>query len=40
MQPGGELVEDESALEQFVYDNPDLERLAAILDDFNPFEAM
>jgi hypothetical protein len=31
---------DENALENFVYDNPDLERLEAILDDFNPFQAM
>jgi len=30
----------ERALERFVYDNPDLERLEAILDDFNPFQAM
>jgi hypothetical protein len=36
----GEPLEDANALEQFVYDNPDLERLEAILDDFNPFEAM
>lgn len=28
------------ALEHFVYDNPDLERLEAILDDFNPFVAV
>lgn len=27
-------------LERFVLDNPDLERLEAILDDFNPFVAM
>ena len=32
--------DDEKALEQFVYDNPDLERLEAIIDDFNPFQAM
>jgi len=29
-----------NALERFVYDNSDLERLEAILDDFNPFQAM
>lgn len=29
-----------AALEQFVYDNPELERLEAILDDFNPFAAL
>lgn len=28
------------ALERFVYDNPELERLEAILDDFNPFAAL
>jgi hypothetical protein len=28
------------ALEQFIYDNPELERLEAILDDFNPFAAL
>jgi len=33
-------IDDANALEQFVYDDPDLERLEAILDDFNPFEAM
>ena len=45
--PGGQVEDvgrmsdhDGAALEQFVYDNPDLERLEAILDDFNPFEAM
>lgn len=31
---------DEIALQRFVYDNPDLERLEALLDDFNPFVAM
>lgn len=29
-----------AALEQFVYDNPELERLEAILDNFNPFVAL
>lgn len=29
-----------AAFEQFVYDNPELERLEAILDDFNPFAAL
>jgi len=29
-----------TTLEQFVYDNPELERLEAILDDFNPFVAL
>lgn len=29
-----------AVLEHFVYDNPDLERLEAILDDFNPFAAL
>lgn len=35
-----EIDADVASLEQLVYDNPDLERLEAILDDFNPFEAM
>jgi len=45
--PGGQVEDvgrmsdrDEKVLEHFVYDNPDLERLEAILDDFNPFQAM
>src|SRR5688572_19035305 len=29
-----------AALEQFVLDNPELEKLEAIVDDFNPFVAM
>jgi PD-(D/E)XK nuclease superfamily protein len=32
-----ELDKRRAALEEFVFDNPDLERLEAILDDFNPF---
>lgn len=32
--------EEVALLEQFVLDNPDLERLEAILDEFNPFVAM
>ena len=37
----GRISDDvKKALERFVYDNLDLERLEAILDDFNPFQAM
>ncbi|MCS6284389.1 MAG: hypothetical protein H8K08_03080 [Nitrospira sp.] len=32
--------EEVALLERFVLDNPDLERLEAILDEFNPFVAM
>lgn len=32
--------EEVTLLERFVLDNPDLERLEAILDEFNPFVAM
>lgn len=32
--------ENVALLERFILDNPDLERLEAILDDFNPFVAM
>ena len=40
-QPESEGVkEPRISLEQFVYDNPKLERLEATLDDFNPFEAL
>jgi hypothetical protein len=31
---------DRFALERFVYDNPELERLEALIDDFNPFAAL
>lgn len=31
---------DRIALERFVYDNPELERLETLLDDFNPFAAL
>ena len=32
--------ESVAALERFLQDNPDLERLEAITSDFNPFVAM
>lgn len=34
-----ELDKRRAALEEFLLNNPDLERLEAILDDFNPFVA-
>jgi len=38
--PDAQALDDYELLEQFIEDNPDLERLEAILDDFNPFVAL
>ncbi len=38
--PDSTTDEPGNSLEQFVYDNPELERLEAILDNFNPFDAL
>jgi hypothetical protein len=35
-----EATSDLEALERFVYDNPDLERIESVLDDFNLFTAL
>ncbi len=36
---GGDEAADRKALEALVIDNPDLERLESLLDEFNIFEA-
>ena len=33
-------ISDQESLATFVYNNPNLERLEALLDDFNPFVAL
>jgi len=34
------MIEERLAFEEFLIDNPDLERLESLLDEFNIFEAL